>query len=105
MKNEMATIIISIFTIASALVSMYVIPYIKTKMSAEQIEQLTYYIQLAVRCAEQIYTAEQWKTKKIYVFNHIRKLASEKLGIDITDEELDILIEGIVNEVKHGGQA
>lgn len=94
-------IIISIFSLISVLITVYVIPYLKSKMGSDEFDKLITYVTVAVRCAEQIYTPEQWKEKKEYVMNYVMDIMNNKLKISLTYDELDTLVEGIVNEIKH----
>jgi len=101
MNNEMITVIIkSVVAILSVLITSVIIPYIKEKIGESKYEEIKLYVEYAVRCAEQLYTSEQWQEKKAYVKAYIIRKAAE-LGVNMSDEDLDILIEGIVNEVKH----
>ncbi len=101
MTNELFLQIVgALITIAIALVSAYVIPWLKTKVNAEQIATFNYYLDLAVRCANQIYTPEQWKEKKEYVMNYLTSVVNTKLKLSLTEEDLSNLIEGKVNEIK-----
>lgn len=95
---EIASAVISI---AVALVTGLLIPYIKTKINSDKLQELDYFIKMAVRCAEQLYTPDQWKEKKEYVTNYITDVINNTLKIKITPEELDALIEGAVNQIKH----
>lgn len=90
-----------IVMILSAIITAYVIPYIKSKAKAEQLEMLNYYATTAVRCAEQIYTPEQWKEKKEYVMSYLANVLNESLDMKITYDEMNAIVEGIVNEIKH----
>lgn len=102
MTTEMwIKIISSVITIIITLISAYVIPYIKSKATSEQLQMLDYYVQTAVRCAEQIYTPDQWKMKKLYVLNYMTDVLDNTLNIKLTEQELDAIIEGVVNEIKH----
>lgn len=94
-------ILSSLVTIMCALITAYVIPYIKSKVSAQQLEQLNYYAEKAVRCAEQIYTPDEWKEKKIFVMNYLANVLNESLNIHVTYEEMNAIVEGLVNEIKH----
>lgn len=96
-------LILLAITIIGAIITAYVVPFVKSKFTAEEITNLTYYIGLAVRAAEQIYTPEQWAIKKEYVFKYAKEIIAEKLNITLTDAQLDAIIEGVVNEVKKGG--
>lgn len=101
MNSELITVIVkAIIAVLSVLITSVVIPYIKGKIGENKYEEIKYYVIYAVRCAEQVYKPEQWQEKKAYVMAYIIRKASE-LGIEMTDEDLNILIEGIVNEVKH----
>lgn len=90
----------AIVTILVAVVSAYVIPWLKTKINAEKLKQLEQFCEQAVRSAEQIYKVEEYKLKKAYVLTLINEKA-EKLGIGLNEAEIDAIIEGIVNYVKH----
>ena len=101
MNNEMITIIVkAVVAVLSVLITSVVIPYIKEKIGEGKYNESKYYVEYAVRCAEQLYTPEQWEEKKKYVMTYIVRKA-EELGINMTTEDLNILVEGIVNEVKH----
>ena len=101
MNNEMITVIIkALVAVLSVLITSVVIPYIKGKIGENKYNEIKYYVEYAVRCAEQIYTPEQWQEKKAYVKEYIIRKANE-FGIDMTEEDINVLIEGIVNEVKH----
>ena len=102
MNNEVVTVIIrAVVAILSVVITTVIVPYIKGKMGEAKFKELEGYIEYAVRCAEQVYTPEQWKEKKEYVSAYIIRKARE-LNIELSSEDIDILIEGIVNLVKHG---
>lgn len=90
----------AVFSIIGILISAYLIPYIKTKMTAQDIEKLVEYAKIAVRCANQIFTPEQWKEKKGYVMQLVQNFMEENLHIKLTEQQIDTIIEGLVNEVK-----
>lgn len=94
-------IVLALISICGALVTAYVIPFIKSKISSTELNKLFEYAKIAVRCAEQIYTVEQWQEKKEYVMNYVINIMNEKLHIDLSYDQIDTIVEGIVNEVKH----
>lgn len=101
MTNELFIKIVSaIITIITALITAYVIPWLKTRINNNQLEQLQKYIELAVRCAEQIYTPDQWIEKKEFVLNYITETVNDKFSLTLDYVDIDLMIEGIVNEVK-----
>ena len=89
----------SVITIVITLIGIYIIPAIKARMTKDDMDTIAYYIDLAVRCAEQIYTKEQWKDKKDYVKRYIANIVNSKLNIKLTEDDIDTLIEGAVHEL------
>lgn len=92
-------IILSVIAIIGTLVSYYVIPYVKTLLTDQQLSQVINYVDIAVRCAEQIYSVDEWKKKKSYVLNTTKEFLTH-LDISVTDEQLNTMIEAMVHEVK-----
>lgn len=86
--------------IIAILITGYLIPYLKSIIGTEKMEQLNQFVEAAVRAAEQIYTPEDWKLKKDYVTKMVTEKAND-LGIGFNEAEIDAIIEGIVNYVKH----
>ena len=103
MNNDVFVPIVgAILTILATLISAYAIPLIKQKITAEDMATIRHYIELAVRCADQIYTPLQWQEKKQYVYEYICKVADEKLHIKLSPEDIDVLIEGFVRQIHYG---
>lgn len=101
MNSEIFTqIALMIIGIAGALVSAYVIPYIKAKANKQDVDRLMEFARVAVRCANQIYTPEQWLDKKNYVVNQVQAFILANLKIQLSEEQINTIIEGLVNEVK-----
>lgn len=101
MTNEtFIQIIGGVITILCALITGFVIPWLKSKVDAEQTEKLAYYIDMAVRCAEQIFTPEQYEMKKAYVTSYIKELVNNTFNLTLSDEDINVLIEGAVNQIK-----
>lgn len=100
--NQFAVVCFSTATIFGIMWSSYILPFIKAKIDEAKFDKFIYFVTVAVRCAEQLYTPEQWRDKKQYVLR-FATLMLGKLNIQISESELDAIIEGIVNEIKHGG--
>ena len=77
--------------ILSALVTTFLIPYIRKKLSAEKFAELQKWVGVAVEAAEQIYGSKTGKQKEEYVMAF---LLSKGLGFD--KEEVHNLIESEV---------
>ncbi len=97
------TIAMAIISIAGALASAYVIPWIKTNVSAKDLETITFWVRFAVRCADQLFTPEQWEQKKEYVMQYIIDKCNE-LGLKLSEVDINTLIEAMVNQIHHGGE-
>lgn len=94
-------IALAVVTLCSAVITGVVIPLLKQKMGAEKFDKLIYYATVAIRCAEQLYTPDQWKEKKEYVMEFCLNVARNNLHIEIERSDLDVIVEGIVNEIKY----
>lgn len=90
-----------IVAFVSVLITTFVIPWIKSKIDSTKYNDFLTIIQKFVEAANQIHTPEEWKEKKKYVLNLAISYVN-KHGIDITMQEIDAVIEGIVKEVKNG---
>lgn len=101
MNHELVSVIIkSIVAILSVVVTTVIVPYIKQRLGDDKYAELTNYVEWAVRSAEQLFSPEEWQEKKDYVMTYIVTKAKE-LKIELTEEDINILVEGIVNLVKH----
>ena len=100
MNSDLFGMICSIIvTVAVLFITGHVIPVLKQRLGEDKIAEIERLIELAVRYAEQIYTPEQRAEKKKAVREYVYEKASE---IGMTDKDIDVLIEAIVNEVKKG---
>lgn len=89
---QLGTIIISL---VGAVITYIIIPFIKTKITAEQQKNIQFWISVAVSAAEQIYNASgMGKEKKQYVIDFLNNK-----GIELTPEQLDVLIEAAVYQI------
>lgn len=91
-----------VLTLAVAVITGVVVPYIRSKIETDKLAKLDYYVKLGIRSAEQIFDGDgKGEEKKKYVVNYITEIINRNLKIDITPEELDTIIEGMVNNVKY----
>ena len=93
----------AVLTIIATLITIYVIPAIRSHMTAKDMDTLMYYLTIAVRCADQIFTKEQYEEKKQYVFGYITEIVDKTLNIKLNEQDIDTLIEGMVNEIHENG--
>ena len=85
-----------VLTILFALITMYFIPWLKTKVSAEELADIIKWVKIAVQAAEMIYNESgMGEAKKAYV-----KMFLEDKGIKYDERQIDSLIESAVMELK-----
>ena len=94
----------SILSILGVIFTAYIVPLIKANVTDKQLDQVSYYVSLAVRCAEQIFEPEQFTEKKQYVMDYVLGVVNSKLHINLDENDIDVIIEGVVNEIKHDGE-
>lgn len=95
MENVMYQILSLVLTIIGLVITCFVVPWLKTKISNEKLTAVEMWVNIAVAAAEQkkvagIITGD----KKTYVLQFLKDK-----GITITDQELDALIEAAVFEI------
>ena len=89
---DITLIINAIITLAAAVITVFVIPWIKSKTTAEQRKEIEAWVKIAVTAAEQTFKGTgMGQQKKEYV---LRFLADKNLEIDA--ESLDLMIESAV---------
>ncbi|MBR3947802.1 MAG: holin [Clostridia bacterium] len=91
MKTDYTFIFELIITLISALISCFLIPQLKNRLSEEKREQLLYWTEVAVKAAEQLYGSKTGQQKKEYVVSF---LLSKGIVFDI--DEVTALIESEV---------
>ena len=93
---DLTQVILALLTLAFSAVSAFLIPYIKAKVSSEQLDTIKFWVNIAVEAAEMIYTGTgRGQEKKAYVV----KLLNSK-GFTLNPEEIDSIIEAAVLELK-----
>lgn len=93
---DMTKIIEAIITLLVALITIFVIPYIKSRLSADELAEIMKWVKIAVEAAEMIYKESgMGKEKKKFVENFLTEH-----GIKVDIEQLDALIESAVLELK-----
>ena len=96
---DFTPILEAVATLAVALVTTFVVPYIKSKTTLEQQTQINAWVRIAVTAAEQVYEGPgQGDKKKAYVLTW---LAGH--GIAVDEDKLDAMIEAAVYELTNTG--
>ena len=89
-------IISAVIALISALVSAFLIPWLKTTIDANKLQTIKTYVEIGVKAAEQLYAATDGEEKKAYVINF---LAEHGIRFDVST--IDQLIEAAVLQLHH----
>ena len=93
-----------IVSVATVLISVYVIPLLKEKLNESKYQRLLDMVEIAVRAAEQtIKGSGQGAVKKEQVIESVSYWMAQH-GIDISPEQLDELIEAVVFNMNREGE-
>ena len=103
MDNVTMMILKLVISVCAALITAYAVPYLKTLKNDARYERMLDMVALAVRAAEQTITGQgQGAVKKAEVIKFVSEWLYGK-GINITEDELDQLIEAAVYSMKQEG--
>lgn len=95
---DITIIIEAVFALVAAVITAIVIPYIKSRTTAQQQTEINAWVRIAVSAAEQIYTGSgRGEEKKAYVINWLRQH-----GVTVDESKLDAMIEAAVYDLKAG---
>jgi len=86
-------------TVIAAVTARYLIPWLKAKLSADQITTLRTIAEVAVLAAQQLHGNEPGGDRKQFAIAYIRDFCSDH-GISISGRQLDALIEAAVKTMK-----
>ena len=91
MKTDYTFIFEFIITVLSAVVTGFVIPVLKRKLTEEKQNELLYWVQVAVKAAEQLFGSKTGQQKKEYVVSFLLSK-----GIVFNVDEVTSMIESEV---------
>lgn len=93
---DLTQIIVAVLTLVISLITAFLIPYLKTKVSGEQLETIKFWVNIAVEAAEMIYVGTgRGQEKKEYVVQFLNSK-----GFTLNVSEIENLIEAAVMELK-----
>ena len=88
----------AVFALIGVVITAVVIPYIRSKTTAQQQAEINDWVKIAVSAAEQLYKGSGRGTeKKAYVLGWL-----DKHGVTVDESKLDALIEAAVYDLKNG---
>lgn len=100
MKYDITPIVEAVVSLVAVVITAIVIPYIKSKTTAEQRKDLAEWIKIAVAAAEQIYKGVgRGEEKKEFVLNWL-----DKHNVKVDFDAVDAMIESAVFELNKGAE-
>ena len=100
MDDRLFQIILAVVPVLCTILTAYIVPYIKAKIGTEKLSKYEYWVNIAVKAAEMIWTETGHGTdKKQYVVEFMNNMFNSK-KIVITEEQINLLIESAVKNMK-----
>ena len=91
-------ILVGLILIVGGALTAFGIPFLRSKLSVEQINTLKQIANIAVYAAEQLFGAKMGKDKKAYALEYAKKLLA-KFNLTFDEEAVDAAIESQVKEL------
>lgn len=99
MTIDVTAIVNAVIALIAIVVSVFVIPWIKSKTTSQQREDLIAWVKIAVAAAEQIYNgAKMGAEKKQYVLDFLTKN-----GFAVNEDSVNVAIEAAVKQLNSEG--
>lgn len=99
MTYDITPFVNAVIALASAAVSAFLIPWIRSRITDAQRQHLVAWTKIAVAAAEQIFNGSgRGEEKKKYVLDFL-----EKKGIIVDENSIDTAIEAAVKQLNSGG--
>lgn len=93
MNDSLFKVIMTLIPVIGVIITGFVIPYIKTKISSAQLDEISQWVTKAVQAAEVLFdTPKSGEEKREYVIDFINKTFNSKKEV-ITEDQIRILLE------------
>ena len=93
MDDRLFNILLMLIPVLGAICTYFVVPYLKSKFSLTQLEEITVWVTKAVHAAEVLFDApKSGEEKREYVINFIDKLFNSQKEV-ISREQIRVLLE------------
>lgn len=97
---DITNVVSAVITLLVAVVTTFLIPYLKERVDAEKFEKIKAWVKVAVEAAEMIYTGVgRGEEKKAYVLDYLNQK-----GYKLDSATIDNLIESAVLELKRANR-
>jgi hypothetical protein len=93
---DLTTIIEALLGLLAAIITMYVIPWLKSKTTNEQQAKIEAALRVAVCAAEQLYGAGHGKEKLEYAAEHLRSR-----GYEVDEDAIEAAVYNYINTFKN----
>lgn len=104
MSDNMFKFIMTLVPVFGAIITYFVIPYIKSKVSQTQMEEIIKWVTKAVEAAEVLFDVpKSGEEKREYVIKFIDKMFNSKKKV-ITEEQIRILLEAAWKQMQDNTQ-
>lgn len=99
MNDIVFEIVKVVVMVAALLITRYLVPWLKEKIGADKLAMAEKWAKYAVLKAQQVLWDETGKDRKAYVTEFLKEILIAK-NIALSDEQLDVLIEAAVKQMK-----
>lgn len=100
MNKNWFDLILALIPLLGAIITGFIIPLIKEKIGSEKLAKYEEWAVQAVQAAEMMFKEKgMGETKKEYVVNFLNKMFNKKRVV-ITKDQIDVLIESAVKQMK-----
>lgn len=104
MDDRLFQIILLLVPVLGAIITGYIVPLIKSNISANQLDEIIRWIGKAVAAAEVLFNVpKSGEEKREYVINFIDKMFNAKKEV-ITKDQIRILLEAAVKQMNDNTQ-
>lgn len=100
MNENLFNVILTVIPVIGAIITYFIVPFIKSAINEKQLAQYKEWCVLGVKCAEMIFKESgRGEDKKAYVVNFLNDMFNKNKAV-ITEQQIEILIEACVKEMK-----
>lgn len=93
---DLTPIIGAVIALCVAIITVFIVPYIKSKFSVSELDEITKWVQIAVQAAEQLAASGAIDADSRY--DYVKNFLIDK-GFSINIDEIKVLIESAVEEL------
>lgn len=99
MNIDMTQVFVSLISVITLILTGIVVPWIKTKTTAQQQDNIKTWAKIAVYAAQQLFSDINYDEKKEYAVQYVSDML-KKYHINLTEDEISTYIESALKEIK-----